>query len=63
MYVCELEFSTPVYILLLFVNLCMFGLYRNMNLFGGSSRLACTRRVFMLRKIFVGVLPAHPAQI
>ena len=40
MYVCELEFSTPVYILLLFVNLCMFGLYRNMNLFGGSSRLA-----------------------
>jgi len=34
MYVCELEFSTPVYILLSFVNLCMFGLYRNMNLFG-----------------------------
>jgi len=50
-----------VYILLLFVNLCLFHLYRDMNLFGGSSRLTCTRRVFMLREIFAGVLPAHPA--
>jgi len=41
MYVCELESSTPVYILLSFVNLSMFGLYRDMILFGGSSRLAC----------------------
>jgi len=52
-----------VYILLSFVNLCMFGLYRDMILFGGSSRLACTRRVFMLREFFAGVLPAHPARM
>jgi len=63
MYVGELESSTPVYILLLFVNLCMFDLYRNVNLFGGSSRLACTRRVFVLREIFAGVLPAHLARM
>jgi hypothetical protein len=43
-----------VYILLSFVNLCMFGLYRDMILFGGSSCLTCTRLVFMLRKIFAG---------
>jgi len=63
MYVCELESSTPVYILLSFVNLCMFGLYCDMILFGGSSCLACTWRVFMLREIFAGVLPAHPARM
>jgi len=61
LYVCELESSTPVYISLSFVNLCMFDLYRDMILFGGRSRLACIRRVFMLREIFAGVLPAHPA--
>jgi len=63
MYACELESSTPVYILLSFVNLYMFGLYHDMILFGASSRLACTRRVFMLHEFFSGVLPAHPARM
>ena len=63
MCVCELEISKPVYLLLSFVNLSMFGLYRDMILFGGSSRLVCPRRVFMLRKILVAVLPAHPARM
>ena len=61
MYIGELESITPVYILHSFVNLCMFDLYRDMILNGGSSRLACTRRVFMLREIFAVVLSAHPA--
>jgi len=60
MYVCELESSTLVYILFYLVNLCMFGLYHNMILFGGSSHLACTRQIFMFREIFAGVLPADP---
>jgi len=63
MYVGELESSTPVYILLSFVNLCMFDLYRDVILVEGSSRLACMRRVFMLHEIFAGVLPAHPARM
>jgi len=63
MYVGELRSSTPVYILLSFVNLCMFDLYCDVILFGGSSCLACTRRVFMLREIFAGVLHVHPARM
>jgi len=30
---------------------------------GESSRLTCTQRVSMLREIFAGVLPAHPARM
>jgi len=52
-----------VYIVLSFANLCMFDLYCDMILFGGSSHLTCTRRVFMLREIFAGVLRAHPARM
>jgi len=51
MYVGELESSTPVYILLSFVNLCMSDLYRDVILFWGSSHLCCAKflRVSCLR--------------
>jgi hypothetical protein len=34
-----------------------------MILFGGSLRLACTRRACVLREILAGALPAHPARM
>jgi len=52
-----------VYILLSFVNLCMFWFVSCYDFIGGSSRLTCTQRVFMLHEIFAGVLPAHPARM
>ena len=40
-----------------------FNLYRDMILFGGSSRYPVRDGVFMLREIFAGALPAHPARM
>ena len=52
-----------VYILFSFMNLCMFWFVSWQDFIGESSRLTCTRRIFMLREILVGFLPAHPARM
>ena len=41
----------------------VFHLYRDVILFGGSSRYTVRDGVFMLREIFAGALPVHPARM
>ena len=41
----------------------VFNVYRVMILLGGSSRFTPWATVYMLREIFAGALPAHPAQM
>jgi len=41
----------------------VFHLYREVILFGGSSRYTVRDGVFMLREIFAGALPVHPARM
>jgi len=43
-------------------NVC-FNLFHDMILFGGSSRYPVRDGVYMLREIFAGALPAHPARM
>jgi len=43
--------------------LYVFNLYFDMILFGGSSRYPVRNGVYMLRKFFVGALPALPVRM